>query len=121
MPEAGVHWFQTYHNHYHDVLDLRSLILDACFLFTPHSFSEDIDHLQVPRDFTRLGTDGTKNIGNPSLSKEKNMHLANLTAKPLLPLRRHSRDLQWSYEHPRQLCLCNGTIVLGFYVIYHTD
>lgn len=46
MPKAGVHWFHTYHNHHRDVLDLRSLILDTCLLFTPHRFSEDIDDLQ---------------------------------------------------------------------------
>lgn len=64
IPEAGLHWFRTYHNHHKKKLALRPSIHDPCFLYTPNGMSVDSKSPKIPRGFTCLQTDDTVSAAN---------------------------------------------------------
>ena len=45
VPEAGNHWFKTYHDHHLDKLNMQQSTYDPCLVFTPdvHNFLGVID------------------------------------------------------------------------------
>lgn len=64
LPEAEVHWFQTYHDHHCAVLQLQLFIVGPCFLYTAQRFLDDITKTATSRGFICLQTDDTANVGN---------------------------------------------------------
>lgn len=69
IPEAGLHWFRTYHNHHCKKLQLHAATHDTCFLFSQHGMSQDSISSQLPRGFTCLQTDDTATVGNAEFIK----------------------------------------------------
>lgn len=52
IPEAGLHWFRTYHTHHRDKLRLNSSTHDPCFLFTRDGMSHDHRSCKAARGST---------------------------------------------------------------------
>lgn len=69
IPEAGVHWFHTYHNHHIKKLRLTPAKHDLCFLFTKNGMSPDHSSPKISRGFTCLQTDDTSSVGNEQFIK----------------------------------------------------
>lgn len=90
LPEAGVHWFRTYHNHSRDTLKLQPSILDPWFLYTPRGLSDHLSHPTVPPGFTCLQTDDTGNVGKSSFIEPEISALQNFDYKD--PIFIHDED-----------------------------
>lgn len=72
IPEAGMHWFVTYHAHHLKELSMNAAIHDPCLLYTPKCMSIDRLSLSAHRGVTCLQTDDTLNIGNKTfIDKEE--------------------------------------------------
>jgi len=84
IPEAGTHWFRTYHNHHIEKLNLQQASYDPCLLFTTKSDSE-------PQAIVGLQTDDTLFAGNISFKEKEQEQLekAQFLAKPLQKLTTH--------------------------------
>jgi hypothetical protein len=85
IPEAGTHWFRTYHNHYIEKLDLQQASYDPCLLFTTKSNNE-------PQAIVGLQTDDTLFASNTSFKdkEQEQLRKAQFLAKPLQKLTTHS-------------------------------
>ncbi|KAI1008166.1 hypothetical protein K3495_g77 [Podosphaera aphanis] len=79
VPEVGTHWFQTYHNHHVQKLDLKYSSYDPCLLFN----RDEIVGLQ---------TDDTIAACSPQfgLKEDKELHKAKFDAKPVQKLTNNS-------------------------------
>ncbi|KAI0996915.1 hypothetical protein K3495_g11268 [Podosphaera aphanis] len=77
IPEAGTHWFKTYHKHHTEKLSLETSIFDPCLLITN----------SVTKSFGIVGmqTDDTLFLGDEEFAKSENEELikASFKAKPV--------------------------------------
>lgn len=64
IPEAGVHWFTTYHRYHRNRLHMTSSPFEMCFMFTKAAFQHDASHDSHPRGSVCLQTDDTAYLGN---------------------------------------------------------
>ena len=69
IPEAGIHWFRTYHENHRDTLHLTASLHEPCFLYTPRGIFGDHQSPEVARVFTCLQIDDTETAGNPAYIK----------------------------------------------------
>jgi len=82
IPEAGTHWFRTYHSHHTEKLKLQQASYDPCLLFTAKS---DKDQTQA---IVGLQTDDTLFAGNTVFKdkEQEELEKAQFPAKPLQKL-----------------------------------
>lgn len=74
IPEAGIHWFYTYHRYHMNKLNMRPSIYDMCLLYTKGCFSISSKSENTPRGIVCLQTDDTAYIGNQAfVEKEEKM------------------------------------------------
>lgn len=65
IPEAGLHWFRTYHNHHKFQLYLQPAAHDQCFLYTKRGMASlSLADQSTARGYTCLQTDDTASGGN---------------------------------------------------------
>jgi len=78
IPEAGTHWFRTYHRHHIENLCMRQSTYDACLL---HTFQKGSECFGV----VGLQTDDTLFAGNEAFAKLENneLHKAKIAAKDI--------------------------------------
>jgi len=76
IPEAGTHWFNTYHKHHLEMLAMRTSTFDPCLLVT-----KDQDG---PFGLVGMQTDDTLILGDQAFVELEDSELkkANLLAKP---------------------------------------
>jgi hypothetical protein len=82
VPEAGTHWFRTYHNHHVKKLELQQSSYDPCLLFTTSNNSNGYQAI------IGLQTDDTLIACNSSFKEKESdeLHKAKFLAKPLQQL-----------------------------------
>jgi hypothetical protein len=59
VPEAGTHWFRTYHNHHLTRLGMSQSSYDPCLLFTPYSSTKGQGIVGLQTDDTLIVCDAT--------------------------------------------------------------
>ncbi len=73
LPEAGVHWIETYQNHQIAVLNMKPTARDACFLITSTSLGpfDSIDGTKEAKPFVIVCMQvyDTLNSGNSAFAK----------------------------------------------------
>jgi hypothetical protein len=81
VPEAGTHWFRTYHSDYTDKLKLQQSPYDACLLFT--TINSDANRI-TDTAIVGLQTDDTLIACNTVFKKRESEELesAGFLAKP---------------------------------------
>ena len=79
IPEAGVHWFSTYHRHHTKNLAMTPAAYDPCLLYSPGAMNE---HKSGPRGITCLQTDDTANAGNEAFVKLEERASRRFQCKP---------------------------------------
>jgi hypothetical protein len=72
VPEAGTHWFRTYHNYHIEKLKLQQSSYDPCFLFT--AISDDMNHA-TDTAIVGLQTDDTLIACNASFKEKESDEL----------------------------------------------
>jgi hypothetical protein len=84
VPEAGTHWFRTYHRHHIERLDLSTSSYDPCLLFNDQAV-------------VGLQTDDTLFLGTAEYieKEETELKIAGYLAKPMERLT-HNRDLAFN-------------------------
>ena len=80
IPEAGMHWFSTYHRHHVDALGMTASSYDPCLLFTPAAMD---GHKSGARGITCLQTDDTANAGNEAFAQLEDKSFARFQGKPV--------------------------------------
>lgn len=71
VPEAGAHWYNTYHSHHTDRLNMTAATHDPCLLYTAQRFAANRNS-EVPRGVACLQIDDTLTASNsPFLAKEE--------------------------------------------------
>ena len=78
IPEAGMHWFSTYHKHHVQALGMTPTAYDPCLLFTPGLLSNS---KSGPRGVTCLQTDDTANAGNEEFIRLEEANSARFQCK----------------------------------------
>lgn len=94
LPEAGMHWFVTYHKHHKTKLGMVASFHDPCPLFTPGCLAIPVSS-SVPRGITCLQTDDTLNYGNESIMRKEDEMSTRFICKPKTILR-HGHDLKFN-------------------------
>lgn len=82
IPEAGLHWFQTYHKHHRERLCLTPSIHDPCFLYTNFGMSSDNKRQPKISGFTCLQTDDTASAGNNAFMVNESKMSKRFDCKP---------------------------------------
>lgn len=82
IPEAGLHWYCTYHSHHREKLSLVPTIQDSCFLFTSAATSNSPSDTSLPRGLTCLQTDDTGSCGNSAFIATESKMVSSLECKP---------------------------------------
>lgn len=97
VPEAGTHWFHTYHNHHTEKLKLQQSSYDPCFLFTTISSNANRTTDMADTAVVGLQTDDTLIACNPGFKKRESDELqrAGFIAKPTQQLT-SSNDLNFN-------------------------
>ena len=74
IPEAGMHWFNTYHNHHIDKLGMVSSTYDPCLMFNTDGTA-----------IIGLQTDDSLIVATPTFMKKEQhkLNTANLLSKPI--------------------------------------
>lgn len=67
LPEAGIHWFVIYYDHYCKSLSMIPAVHDHWLLYTPSCFSKNHISSQEARVVTCLQTDDSLHMGNSTL------------------------------------------------------
>ena len=82
IPEAGTHWWATYHKHHREKLSMETSTYDPCLLITKTEMSEGCFGV------VGMQTDDTLILGTESFStlEEEQLKEANFQAKPKLML-----------------------------------
>ena len=84
VPEAGIHWYNTYSNYYKDKLSMETLTFNPCLLVTRNKDSPfGIVAMQID-DILILGDNAFVELKRIKLGKAK------LTAKPIESLARNT-------------------------------
>lgn len=91
LPEAGVHWFKTYHAHFTAKLGMKPAIHDLCFLYKQKSLAIKAESESLVRGITCLQTDDTGNAGNDSFMKMEEVASKQFDCKPATPLKEGER------------------------------
>jgi hypothetical protein len=109
VPEAGTHWFHTYHNHHIDNLKLQQSSYDACFLFT--AINSNTSRMT---DIAAVGlqTDDTLIACNASFKKRESDELkkAGFLAKPTQQL---TTDNNLTFNGAQIEKLTNNTLTVS--------
>lgn len=90
VPEAGAHWFNTYHSHHTTRLDMTAATHDPCLLYTAKLFAAN-QNSKAPRGITCLQTDDTLTVWNDSFSAIEEKESSTFSCKP-----RHEITLEGS-------------------------
>lgn len=64
IPEAGIHWFLTYHGHQEKEFGMNDSVHDKCILNTPGKLSTEVVATFMERGITALQTDDEAYCGN---------------------------------------------------------
>ena len=80
IPEAGMHWFSTYHRHHIEALGIIASNYDPCLLFTPGAINE---RKNGPKGITCLQTDDTANAGNDAFARLESKAFVRFQGKPV--------------------------------------
>ncbi len=84
VPEAGLHWFKTYHGFHKRKLGLTPAPHDLCLLFTKHGMS--LDKVKKPAAITCLQTDDSLCLGNSQFLALEDESTKQFECKPLKKL-----------------------------------
>ncbi len=76
VPEAGNHWFNTYHSHHREKLSMTQSTYDPCLLYTENSSSSGFGIVGLQTDDTLFLADKMF-----AVKEEEQLHKANLLAK----------------------------------------
>eukprot|EP00171_Calliarthron_tuberculosum_P022597 IDg22597t1 len=80
IPEAGIHWFNTYHRYHTSVLGMISSSHDLCLLYTKHALSRD--SRDKPAAITCLQTDDTLTLANTKFVHLEQRESTRFRSKP---------------------------------------
>lgn len=80
VPEAGLFWFHTYHEHHTSELGLCPSSHDLCLLYTPKAITRDAS--SSPAAMTCLQTDDTLSLANESFCDLENVKSVRFKSKP---------------------------------------
>lgn len=90
IPEAGIHWYKTYHTYHKHDLKMSPSVYDPCLLSTKASLAITSGSRSTPRGIVCLKTDDTAYIGNKAFFKLEEQKHTKFDSKEAQLLTSHS-------------------------------
>lgn len=85
LPEAGMHWFATYHAHHRKELSMIAEVHDPCLLYTSECMPSD-SQSPTSKGATCMQTDDTLNFGNKTFIDKEEKSSRKFLCKPKIVL-----------------------------------